>query len=449
MEENLSKPLSKYRINDRVALIESGEDAISVRLSLIENAQTSINLSYYKFADGEIADLILGSLLEAADRGVKVKILLDGIIQLGNIGKKIESVFIGFKAHPNIDVKLYEPFNPFLPLSWNNRLYDKMIIVDNKFALVGGRNIEDRFYLKELYNNNYVQDRDVLIYHKNDNKTIINKDSPSVVNDIQNYYEKLWHHRYTKPKHKSMSARKIKKGRQAIKKLKLDHEDFKSNFFNKHFKNRKIVNWKAKTVATNKVRFISNQIGRKNQDPQCLKAILQLRAESKNNIFIQSPYFIPSKSIQSLFKQYNIDLNKTTILTNSKASTPNIISIAAYKNYKKIMVDKKIDIYEFQGPGSIHAKTSIYDERTSVIGTFNIDPRSSYISTESIVIIDSEEFAKTVKDEVESNLIQSLKVGSDYTYASSTHLSPSKSSKIKNIMITILSKITPFIEYLL
>lgn len=82
-------------------------------------------------------------------------------------------------------------------------------------------------------------------------------------------------------------------------------------------------------------------------------------------------------------------------------------------------------------------------------GTFNIDPRSSYISTESIVIIDSEEFAKTLKDEVESNLIQSLKVGSDYTYASSTHLSPSKSSKIKNIMITILSKITPFIEYLL
>ena len=53
MEENLSKPLSKYRINDRVALIESGEDAISVRLSLIENAQTSINLSYYKFADAD------------------------------------------------------------------------------------------------------------------------------------------------------------------------------------------------------------------------------------------------------------------------------------------------------------------------------------------------------------------------------------------------------------
>ena len=72
------------------------------------------------------------------------------------------------------------------------------------------------------------------------------------------------------------------------------------------------------------------------------------------------------------------------------------------------MVDKKIDIYEFQGPGSIHAKTSIYDERTSVNGTFNIDPRSSYISTESIVIIDSEEFAKTLKAELDSLGIKNM-----------------------------------------
>lgn len=146
MEEVLSKPLSESRKNDKATLIESVEDAISVRLSIIDNAQSHINIAYYKFTDGIVGNLILGSLLKAADRGVKVKILLDGIIQFSNLNKNINKVFLGFVAHPNIEVKLYEPFNPFLPLSWNNRLHDKMILVDNKFALIGGRNIEDRFF---------------------------------------------------------------------------------------------------------------------------------------------------------------------------------------------------------------------------------------------------------------------------------------------------------------
>ena len=135
--------------NDRAALIETPEDAIAARLDLIENATSHIDLAYYKWADGKVSDLMLGSVLEAADRGVEVRIILDGIIQLGNVGSQVEQVFLGFASHPNIDLKVYEPFNPLTPIAWNNRMHDKMIIVDNVFGLLGGRNIEDRFYLED------------------------------------------------------------------------------------------------------------------------------------------------------------------------------------------------------------------------------------------------------------------------------------------------------------
>lgn len=447
--DELSELLPNDRTNDRVALVESSEDAISVRLSLIENAETNIKLSYYKLTDGKVADLILGSLLDAADRGVKVQILLDGLIQLGNIGGKVDDIFLGFKSHPNIDLKLYEPFNPLLPLSWNNRLHDKMIIVDNKFALVGGRNIEDRFYLKDIYGDEFVKDRDILIYHHTDDKTSSASISSSVIDDMQSYYDELWKHKYSKPKHKYISNRKIKKGNLSMDNLRSQHKDLKKEFLQTYFKDIKTIDWTQVTLATNEIRFVSNPIGRTNQDPKCLKAILQLSSEAKDNIFIQSPYFIPSRSIKSLFRQYKIDLEKSTILTNSKASSPNILSIAAFKNHKKNMVDNGINIYEYQGPGSIHGKTSIFDQQISVIGTFNIDPRSSYINTESIVIIDSKDFTETLKKEMQNNLFYSLEVGDDYSYVPNKDLPQYQVTKIKKVMISILSKITPFIEYLL
>lgn len=96
-------------------MIESPEEAISTRLNLIENAGSTIDLAYYKWVDGKVSDLMLRSVLEAADRGVKVRIVLDGILQLANLGGPINEVFLGFKSHPNIELKVYEPFNPLTP----------------------------------------------------------------------------------------------------------------------------------------------------------------------------------------------------------------------------------------------------------------------------------------------------------------------------------------------
>jgi len=159
---------------------------------LIKEATSRIDLSYYKLVDGTVSDLILGSLLAAADRGVTVRILLDGVIQLANMNGRVDDIFLGFTSHPNIDVRLYEPFSLLLPFSWNNRLHDKMILVDDRFALVGGRNIEDRFYLKERYQDGFTHDRDVLVYHQRQPDSTADGLAPaSAITDMSDYFEGL------------------------------------------------------------------------------------------------------------------------------------------------------------------------------------------------------------------------------------------------------------------
>lgn len=125
--------------NDRVALIESGEDGINVRLNLIENAKSSIDISYYTLTEGKSVDLVFGSLIKAADKGVKVRVLLDGIFH--NLSGDLKNVKYALACHPNIEYKLYEPFKILKPRTWNNRLHDKLIIVDKNLVLIGGRNI--------------------------------------------------------------------------------------------------------------------------------------------------------------------------------------------------------------------------------------------------------------------------------------------------------------------
>lgn len=132
--------------DDKVALVESGEEGILTRLNLIYNAKETIDISYYTLTGGDSVKLFLAGINDAADRGVKVRIVLDGIFH--NLKSDLKPVIYAFEAHPNIELKFYEPFNLLTPRTWNNRLHDKMILVDQKLALIGGRNIGDKYFSK-------------------------------------------------------------------------------------------------------------------------------------------------------------------------------------------------------------------------------------------------------------------------------------------------------------
>lgn len=426
-----------YDNNDRVALIESGEDAIFVRLNMLENAKETIDISYYTLTEGRSVDLVLASLLEAADRGVQVRIILDGIFH--NLKGEWKPVRYAFIEHPNIQFKLYEPFKILQPRVWNDCLHDKLIIVDKELVLIGGRNIGDKYFDKDSATSQYSKDRDVIVYNSDVN------DLNSSVLAINDYFEEVFTYKHSKLVVDDLSGRKLKKATLNSEKLKADNKAHKAQYA----KEMEPIDWLFKTQKTNGVNFVYNPIGRGNQNPKVLQKLLSLASNAKESVTIQSPYIILSRNIKHYLKDYDLNLDKMEILTNSMASSPNPIAYAGYSNSRKTLIDSGISIYEHQGPESLHGKSYVYDNKISAVGSFNFDARSSFINSEVMVIIYSEDFADKLMGHINSDLDNSLKLKDDLTYEVDESLKPAKISFIKKLLIKILEKVVYFLDHLL
>ncbi len=389
---------------DRVALIESGSEGAKVRLGLVEAANTSIDIAYYTVTRGKYSKTLLSFLLNAADRGVQVRILQDGLTCIAYEKGALKDAMRGLETHPNIEVRYYEKFNPLVPWAWHNRLHDKTMLVDGKLALIGGRNIGDKYFLKDAYQNRFVKDRDALICKEGAHT--------SVIGDMQSYYDEIWNYKHTKPYKKKLTARQTKRGSLSNTALK-EHYTLIRQEYPELFQK---IDWGKRTMPSDGVQFAHNPLGRGNSDPWCLKLLLHLASQAEQSITVQSPYIIPTRAMRALAKRYDIDWNTVSILTNSARSSPNPIAMAAYHNHRNDIVDKTYQVYEFQGPASIHSKSYIFDDSISVIGTFNLDARSSYINTESMVLIRGEGFAQELGAHMAKERSSSALVGEDYTY---------------------------------
>jgi len=424
---------------DRVVLINDPLESGIARIKIIENAKETLDVSYFSIETGETPSLFFGALIEAADRGVKVNLLLDGIFH----GMKwdLKDIIYTFAAHPNMNLGYYEPFNPLLPWTGNNRMHDKYIVADNKIAIIGGRNIGDKYFNPDWYNKKITNDMDIVIVNSSANS------DDSVLNQLSGYYELIWNHPYTKPPVKNLSTRQYNKG---VKK----GQALKENARNKKEANKALfetkIDFMALSSPTNKITLITNPISRFSKEPRVWYEITQLMHTAKKSIFIQSPYVIPSRQMtkdyinKEIFKDIDV-----SILTNSLASTPNLPAYSGYLNHRKKIVDHNINIYELQSQHSTHGKSFVIDDNLVLIGSFNLDPRSVYLSTESMVAIHSSDLVKTFKDSTQEYVGHSLLVGPDYNYIPKSGVTEEKVGFIKKVLIKSLSYITRFFEYLL
>ncbi len=424
---------------DRVALVEDRYYSGLVRVDLIEKAEETLDISYYTIHEGVSTDIFLGSILEAADRGVKVRFILDGIFH--HLEGNLKDVIYAFTDHPNIELKFYEPFTLLKPWTWNNRLHDKFIIADSKLAIIGGRNIGDKYFAKDDSNIDVVNDRDVLIL--NTDGTNFNS---SVIFQLEDYFNQVWEHEFSNYPTKKLTERQRKKGYRKAQYLMNKLESMRKTnpeIFNNSY------DWMDLSLPTKKITLIHNPIERLNKEPWCWYELVSLAEKSQKSILIQSPYIIPTNSMVKYLENKNITAENIEILTNSLAVSPNPFAISGYMNHRKDIVDSNANVYEFQGPGSIHAKSCIFDNRISAVGSFNFDSRSVHLSTETMVIIDSEEFAEHLEEEIQNYIGQSLKVGKDYNYISNPIVEEQKVSIPKKIIVSILSIIVYFFEFML
>lgn len=409
------------------------------RIQIIENAKESLNISYFSIEKGESPDLFFGALLEAADRGVQVNIILDGIFN--GIENDLQDVIHVFAFHPNINLKFYEPLNLFKPWTLNNRLHDKYIIADNKVVIIGGRNIGDKYFAPEWYNDKVTHDRDIVIMNTDESN------SNSVLYQFTDYFNLIWNHEYTKPTEKRISIirynKAIKKGDYLRKKARMTKKE------NLHLFGEEL-DLMALSSPTNKVTLIHNPIERFSKEPWIWYEISELIKSSNKSVFIQSPYIVPTKKMISTFldQKQNKDI-QVSMLTNSLYSTPNPPAYSGYINHRKDIVDAGVNIFEIQSEDSIHAKSFVIDDDLLLVGSFNLDSRSANLSTESMVVVHSLESVERFEEGILEYMDQSLLVSPEYGYIPKDGVVEKEVPLIKRILINSLSYITRWFDFLL
>lgn len=420
--------------NDRAMLVEDRYQSYLVRMDLIENAEETLDIAYYTIHDGRTTRAFLGSILEKADEGVQVRFLIDGMFH--NMKKDLKDVIYAFENHPNIELKFYETVKPLQPWTLNNRLHDKVIIVDGNLFISGGRNIGDKYFLEDYPEDRQVRDRDVLVYREE-------KSKESSVDNFIDYFEKLWDIEYSVNPAGNMNSRKIEKGNRMKEILLTALEEERA--INKDLE--KDIDYEKNSFPTNKVSLVHNPVHRLNKYPLVFETIVKLTSDSKN-IDVQSPYVLPTWLMKSYSKNYDIDYEDITLLTNSEYSSPNIFAMSGYVRDRKKIIDTGLTLFEYQEPGSIHGKSYIFDDRLSVIGSLNMDNRSAFLSTETMIFVDSEEFSEHLLKEFDRIEGQSLKVGRDYEYIDKSE-DIKEASFFKKVIIRLFSLVTYLFDYML
>lgn len=406
-------------------LVEDIPTALAIRIALIDSAESSVDIAYYTITSGKASDIFYGALLRKANQGVKVRIIVDGSVSSSFYKPDFKAV----ASHPNIKYTLYDKFNPFLIHGVHNTLHDKLLIVDNRYGLIGGRNITDRFLIEDE-SRQLAYDRDVLLISDNQDN--------SVITQMKDYYEELFNLEFNKLKNIKNHKRylsEVERMMFAFTEYCNTLDDFE-NYLSQELENK---------VPIDNATFVRDPLNRFNKSPIIFTTISQL-SRDYDEIFIQSPYFTSSRLLK---KYYSIsDDTKITLLTNNLTTNPNLFASSGYIRIREKLA-RNTTLYEFQHKNSLHAKTFTMGDDISIIGSINMDHRSVFLSTESVVIIYSKEFQKVLNNQLDNLLNQSLVVDEQGEYILKEDVEEIKPSKAKIILTKIVSYITHLVSEML
>lgn len=401
-----------------IYLLDDGHDAFATRMLLIQQAQHTLDLQYYIWRQDRTGTLLFEAIHAAAERGVKVRLLLDDHNTEG-----MDALLIGLESHPNIDVRLFNPLhirwprfiNYFINFKRaNRRMHNKAFIADGSIVVAGGRNNGDEYF--GAADGMLFADLDALM---------VGQVVPAVCDEFEAYWRCeatcSVRHLFTlrKPEHLdalSIRARlveedpKAQKYIQAIQRLPLLHDLI----------NRRIdFTWAEVSVMSDDPDKGLGEIrGRELLSNQLQEAI----GTPKNQLTLVSPYFVPTLAgFQELIELASSGV-ELTILTNSLEAADVAVVHAGYAKWRKGLLRAGVRLFELQrksnlsprelrkerrrrlkgkerigqAASSLHAKTFTVDQNRVFIGSFNFDPRSMVLNTELGFVICSDSLAKRI-----------------------------------------------------
>jgi putative cardiolipin synthase len=399
--------------------------SIASRLHLINKAQYNIDLQYYIWEDDSIGHLMLAELLKAADRGVKIRLLIDD-----QNGSQLDATLKQLAQHPNFEIKIFNPYTfrlrqlrlfdyVFRFNQINHRMHNKLIIADGAIAVTGGRNISREYF--EASENFQFTDMDILFYgtaaqHANEVfqdfwnddlsysvPQLLGKSRPEQLAKIRKYYELT-------ALQKDQLKRRIELAEKQI---------------NEHLEDRPI-NWaKAHFVADSpdKIR------GQASRNQLIYRQIFQTMGEPKQHMELVSAYFVPTRKGTDYLTGLVKNGANVRVLTNSFLANDVPLVHAFYRQYRYDLLKNGVKLYEFKpyiertkrtwyevvtgnvipakgkNASSLHAKFFDIDGMV-FIGSFNFDPRSANLNSEVGLVVESDTLQKQISDSLDKYLPQ-------------------------------------------
>jgi putative cardiolipin synthase len=405
----------------QVALIEQPNEALTVRLALIDRARTRIDAQYYIWEKDFCGRLLAQRLFVAADRGVKVRVLLDDV-ELTPSGLP----WLALDLHPNIEVRVFNPFRTRISQGWrriveglldfsrlNQRMHNKSLTVDDMATVIGGRNIGNAYFGLDPRAN--FRDLDVLA-------------TGSAARVVRTSFETFWASSHARPLPELARVR-FSPLRLLARRRRLDR-------FARHaLAGLHLGEWKADTVHSVLARICERlkraEVEVLTDSPDKLQGAASpiadrfaaLRAGAQTELLIESSYFVPGKEGVAALAELVARGVQVRVTTNSLVSTDVPLVHGGYSVARHALLRAGVRLHEARpnfpigvrgflyrkrSRAALHTKAAAIDRRSAFVGSMNLDPRSTRLNTEIGLLIHCPTFAGQVADALDRSAAPEL-----------------------------------------
>ncbi len=392
-----------------VLRLKAGSDALGVRLGLIDRAERTIDIQSYLIRDDITGNLIGLHLAAAADRGVRVRLLMDDALT-----HTIDAGLLSLDVHENIEVRVFNPFprRRSRLISFianfnilNRRMHNKSFTVDNQVTIVGGRNLADEYF--QSGGKAEFIDEDLLAIGP-------------VVEDVSDGFDEYWNSPEAIPinafntmvPHSSLEdsteqGKKYLEQRKDSKFLKSVNDELAARLTDGSLA---LVPAEAYVVLDypEKIRKL---LPRTNSITSVY--LQQMVAVAETELIVISPYFVPQQQGVEFFGMLVSKGVRVIIISNSLASTNHSSVHAVYARYRKPLLQRGVELYELRPQlessdattkVTLHSKVATVDRKKMFVGSFNLDPRSLYLNTEMGMVVESDELAGSMAESILESL---------------------------------------------
>ncbi len=351
--------------------------ALTVRYNLLHDAKKEILFSTYIIKDDEIGFANLKMLVDAAQRGVKVRMILDGL------GNKVPTDILLYLIDQGVQVKIFNKKKWTKPSTIIRRMHGKMLIVDGNFCLIGGRNIDNEYFRMDSLNN--FLDREVLIH------------GDDAIEKACTHFNAMWQHKVICTDLKGTFCPDDRRRCETLLNKSVGVVTLQMPILRKLRIADTISTADAMRPSANPVQFIhSNFTYKKNGrmrsashiDRRVTRELLKLIAAADSTLDIEAAYFLPTRHWLRALRAAHRRGVRIRVITNSSVSNDVPLLQAIYSNRRSRYKRAGIELYEYCGSRMVHLKALTIDNRIALIGSYNLERRSEKFNTEVAAWVD-------------------------------------------------------------